>query len=160
MKINLSSDVALLLTKLFLLVVVLVLLLVVAWVLVKMWGRLSSAVKEGEPDSRERRRRRQLAEEARIVILSSVTHPSDRGDGGKLRVRVRNDSGGTAADVRIWAYCRIGEEMVFAGVSPGEDLAPGVETLREIPLNPDVKCDEIKLKVSLGQDPRKWGPWT
>ena len=75
-------------------------------------------------------------------------------------VRVRNDSGGTVKDVRIWAYCRIDEKVVFAGVSPGEELAPGIETVREIPLNPDVKCDEIRLKVSLGEDPRKWGPWT
>jgi hypothetical protein len=160
MKINLSPDVALLLAKLSLFLVVPALLLVVAWVLVKMWTRLSSMVKDGEPDSKERRRHQQLAEEAKIVILSSVTRPSNQGEGAKLLVRVRNDSGGMAEDVRIWAYCRTGAKVLFAGVSPGEDLAPGIETLREIPLNPDAKCDEIKLKVSLGQDPRKWGPWT
>jgi hypothetical protein len=160
MNTNLSPAAAQLLVKLFLIVVVPLLLFVVAWVLVKMWGRLSSAVKDAEPESTERRRRRQLSEEAKIVILSSVAHPSVRGDCRTLRVRVRNDSGRTAKDVRIWAYCRIDDRVVFAGVSPGEDLAPGIETLREIPLHPEVKCDEVKLKVSFGQDPRKWGPWT
>ena len=160
MRINLSPDVAQLLAKLFLFLVVPALLLVAAWVLVKMWARLSSAAKDAEPDSRERRRRLQLAEEAKIVILSSVTHPPERGQGGKLVVRIRNDSGGTAEGVRIWAYCCTGAKVVFAGASPGENLAPGVEIIREIPLNPDVRCDEIKLKVSLGQDPRRWGPWT
>ena len=159
MEIDLSPAVAQLLAKLFLFLVLPVLLVAVVWVFVRMWGRLSTSVKDAEPESREGRRRRQLEEEAKIVILSSVTHPPEGGADARLVVRVRND-GGTAKDVRIWAYCRIDEKVVFAGVSPGEELAPGIETVREIPLNPDVKCGEIRLKVSLGEDPRKWGPWT
>lgn len=160
MEINLSPDVARFVTVLFLFVFLPALIFAVAWVLVKMWGKMSTSVKDAEPESRERRRRKKLEEEAKIVILSSVPHPSEGGAGGRLVVRVRNDSGGTAKDVRIWAYCRIDEKVVFAGVSPGQDLAPGIESVREIPLNPDTKCDEMRLKVSLGEDPRRWGPWT